>query len=237
MDERTVSALVWLAGSTGVLHTLAGPDHYLPFVAMARAGGWSLLRTLVVTCICGLGHVLGSAVIGVVGIALAKSVAGMEALEAFRGDLAAWLLVGVGLAYMVWGIRRAIKSKPHTHEHVHPDGTVHEHHHTHFGGHAHVHHNHSQKTWSPWLLFTLFIFGPCEVLIPALMVPAAKGAWWIVGLIVAVFACATILTMVAIVAAGYYGATKLRFPFLEKYAHASAGFALAACGGMIMLGL
>ena len=29
-------------------------------------------------------------------------------LESFRGDIAGWLLLGFGLAYMVWGLRHAV---------------------------------------------------------------------------------------------------------------------------------
>jgi nickel/cobalt exporter len=46
--------------SVGAIHTLLGPDHYVPLVAMARAGSWSRLKTLGVTAACGLGHVAGS---------------------------------------------------------------------------------------------------------------------------------------------------------------------------------
>ena len=45
------------AGGVAFLHTLLGPDHYLPFIVLARARSWSKTRTLVVTTICGLGHV------------------------------------------------------------------------------------------------------------------------------------------------------------------------------------
>ena len=37
--------LLWTAASIGFVHTLLGPDHYLPFVAMSRAGGWSARKT------------------------------------------------------------------------------------------------------------------------------------------------------------------------------------------------
>ncbi|MCM8815199.1 MAG: hypothetical protein NC937_01660 [Candidatus Omnitrophica bacterium] len=34
-------ALVGAAGSLGFIHTVLGPDHYLPFIVLARAGKWS----------------------------------------------------------------------------------------------------------------------------------------------------------------------------------------------------
>ena len=45
-------------------HTLLGPDHYVPFIAIGRARGWSVRRTLVVTVLCGAAHVLSSVLIG-----------------------------------------------------------------------------------------------------------------------------------------------------------------------------
>jgi hypothetical protein len=50
---------------------LNGRDHFLPFIAMARVGGRSLKRTVAITAVCGLGHVLSSIIsriLGVVGL-------------------------------------------------------------------------------------------------------------------------------------------------------------------------
>ena len=101
-------ALCLTAASIGAAHTLLGPDHYVPFVAMSRAGGWSTTKTLRVTAGCGMAHVAGSVAIGVVGPALGLAALGLEGLEAFRGDVAAWLLVGFGLAYLGWGLVHAL---------------------------------------------------------------------------------------------------------------------------------
>ena len=42
-----IGLLLLTAASIGFIHTLLGPDHYLPFVAMSAARGWSSRRTLV----------------------------------------------------------------------------------------------------------------------------------------------------------------------------------------------
>ena len=94
METTTLAALTATAAFLGFLHTLTGPDHYLPFVAMARAGRWSLRKTLLVTLTCGLGHVLGSVVLGMLGVALGLAVTGLEWLEGMRGSLAGWMLLG-----------------------------------------------------------------------------------------------------------------------------------------------
>ena len=70
MEHATVTALLGFAALLGFTHTLTGPDHYLPFVAMSRIGRWSLSKTVAITIACGIGHVAGSVVLGMLGIAL-----------------------------------------------------------------------------------------------------------------------------------------------------------------------
>lgn len=243
-DARSDSLTLCLTAITvGAVHTLLGPDHYVPFVAMSRAGGWSLVKTLRVTAACGLAHVAGSVVIGLVGLVLGLAVMRLETLEAFRGDVAAWLLIGFGLAYAVWGLVRAGRSHgPHDHAHMHADGTVHAHPHAHDTAHLHVHAPRaapasSAQVWSPWLLFLVFAFGPCEPLIPLLMYPAAKASWWAVAAVALAFAAATIATMSIAVVVLRRGAALLPAKRLERYSHALAGAAILACGVLITLGL
>ena len=61
------------AASLGFLHTLAGPDHYLPFFVLSKAKKWSNWKTVWITTLCGLGHVGSSIVIGAIGIAFGLS--------------------------------------------------------------------------------------------------------------------------------------------------------------------
>jgi len=238
---QELSILVATAAMIGVLHTVVGPDHYVPFVAMAGARRWSLRRTLGITAACGVGHVLGSVFLGSLGIALGWAVGGLEWLEGVRGGVAAWLLLGFGLAYTAWGLRQAARNRPHTHWHSHTDGTVHEHTHIHRETHAHAHEaqlgQRRLRSVTPWVLFVIFVFGPCEALIPILMVPAAAGSWWGVSLVVLVFGAVTVTTMLLAVTVGYLGISRLSLGRLERYSHALAGLTLVACGLAIQLGL
>jgi nickel/cobalt exporter len=162
--------------------------------------------------------------LGFVGIALGIAVFRLEGVESFRGGLAAWLLIGFGLAYAVWGIHRAIRKKPHKHLHPHTDGIDHEHSHTHQrASHAHVHDDKTRANITPWILFTIFVFGPCEPLIPLLMYPAAKHDISGVILVTLAFGVITIMTMLVIIAAASWGASFIRLGPLERYAHAIAG--------------
>lgn len=231
--------LVVTAATLGLLHTLVGPDHYLPFVALAKARSWPLGRTLRVTFVCGVGHVAGSLALGAAGIALGWALGGLEWIEGLRASLAAWLLLGFGLAYTAWGVRRALRDRPHSHWHGHADGTVHDHPHGHHGEHAHVHEatvGGAARGLTPWLLFVLFVFGPCEALIPLLMAPAAGGNWGAVGLVALAFGATTVGTMLATVALGHLGVARLPLGRLERYSHALAGLTLVACGAAMHLG-
>ena len=114
--------LILTAASIGCIHTLLGPDHYVPFVAMGAARRWTTRKTLWITSLCGVGHVLGSVAIGMVGIGIGVSLHRLEWLEGLRGDAAAWLLTGFGLAYLAWGLKKAWRARPHTHPHFHGDG-------------------------------------------------------------------------------------------------------------------
>ncbi len=229
--------LLATAVSIGFVHTLMGPDHYLPFIMISKARNWSLSRTLSVTCLCGVGHVLSSILLGLVGIAFGIALHKLEFIESFRGNIAAYLLIAFGLIYFLWGIRQAYLNKPHSHLHFHADGEMHNHEHVHNHNHAHVH-THSKKSITPWVLFLIFVFGPCEPLIPLLMYPAAQNHWFDLTIVTLAFAVVTIATMSLIVFLGLKGIHLLPTAKIERYTHAIAGFTILLCGlGIQFLGL
>ncbi|HTX43301.1 MAG TPA: sulfite exporter TauE/SafE family protein, partial [Methanocella sp.] len=201
MISRELWILAGTAASIGFVHTVIGPDHYLPFIVISRARRWTMRKTLAVSLLAGLGHILSSVVLGFAGIALGLAVARLKGVESFRGELAAWLLVGFGLVYFIWGMRRAWKNKPHAHAHFHAADAAHEHVHTHADpDHVHVHETAGKINITPWVLFTIFVFGPCEPLIPLVMYPAARHSSAGVVAVTAAFGLTTILTMLTIIA-------------------------------------
>lgn len=234
MSKELITLCV-TAGSIGFIHTIFGPDHYIPFIAMKKARDWSMKKTAVITFLCGIGHVLSSVVIGALGVIFGIAIMRLEALEAFRGNLAAWALIGFGLAYCIWGVRRAIRYQPHTHGHEHAESRDHTHQHVHVGRHSHVH---TGKNITPWVLFTIFVLGPCEPLIPILMYPAAKQSLTGLILVTAVFGTITVLTMLAMVIALSFGINLVPLGRLERYTHALAGAVIFLSGAAIQfLGL
>lgn len=230
--------LLITAGSIGFVHTLFGPDHYLPFIVMSKSGDWSLKKTTLITLICGIGHVGSSVIFGLIGIAFGIVITKITFLESFRGNIAAWGLIAFGLVYFLWGIKKAYKNQPHEHFHFHKDGEKHIHDHNHHKEHAHPHVEEGKKNMTPWILFTIFVFGPCEPLIPLLMYPAAKNSYFDLALVTLVFAVATISTMLVIVLVSAYGISFLPMSKLEKYTHAIAGATIFMCGiAIVFLGL
>ncbi|MCM2267584.1 MAG: hypothetical protein NDI60_07390 [Elusimicrobiales bacterium] len=229
------SAILLTAASLGFIHTVLGPDHYIPFVALARARAWSRARTAVITLLCGLGHVLSSVLIGLAGIWLGTAVSRLEWVEGFRGDIAGWLLVAFGLVYMVWGIKKAARGEKHSHLHSHADVPAHSHEHAH--GPEHVHPHGAAASATPWALFIVFIFGPCEPLIPVLMYPAMNSGLGLALGAAAVFSLVTLSTMLGCVFLLLGGIRLLPAQRLERYAHALAGFAILACGVAVKAGL
>jgi sulfite exporter TauE/SafE len=216
-------------------HTLLGPDHYLPFVAMARARDWSLGKTLRVTLACGVGHLAGSVALGFLGVALGLQLSSLTGFEGTRASLAAWLLIAFGLVYTAWGLRRAWRNRPHTHWHSH-GGTTHQHEHRHHSTHAHLHET-PAGSLAPWLVFVIFVLGPCEPLIPLLMYPAARQDMQAVIAVTLVFGLVTVLTMLLAVAIAAAGLRAVRFGRLEPYGHALAGAAILTCGlGIVLFG-
>lgn len=224
-----VAILCWTAATLGFVHTLLGPDHYLPFIVMNRARKWSAAKTAWITFACGLGHVLSSVVLGLIGIACGIAVMKLEAFEALRGNLAAWGLIGFGFAYMGWGIQRGIRNRPHTHLHLKDRGAP-AHSHTHDGTHFHTHEPAQKANLTPWVLFVIFVLGPCEPLIPLLMYPASQHSLFGTVLVATVFSAVTISTMLAIVMAAAWGIRFARLGKLERWTHALAGGAICMSG-------
>jgi nickel/cobalt transporter (NicO) family protein len=214
MSSGLFGALAAAAVTVGSLHTLA-PDHWVPFAALARARGWSANRTARITVACGFGHVTVSALLGFAGLFLGLGM--VRALGQRMEAAAGVLLVGFGLAYGAWGLRRAAGRKLHGHTHSHYD------------------HVHEDSGTSAWTLFLLFSADPCVAVIPLLFAAAPLGAARTSG-IVLLYEMATIGTMVALVLPARAGARVLRAAWLDRYGDATAGGVIAAVG-LVVTGL
>jgi len=233
VDGLSLSLLIAAAG-IALTHTVLGPDHYLPFILLARSRGWSGLKVALVTGVCGLGHVASSLVLGGLGVLLGVAVGRIEAVESGRGNLAAVLLVAFGLAYALWGTRKALRRARGIEPHVHA-GHVH----VHASGDRPHHHHHSghRSRWSGvtfWSILTIFVLGPCEPLIPLFVLPASRGRWDLALITAVVFGVVTIGAMVGLTVLGALGFERIDLGPLARWDHAMAG-GIIACSGLAIL--
>lgn len=222
--------LLSTAATLGVVHTALGVDHVVPFVALAHARNWSLLRTMVITAVCGLGHVMSSVIIASVGLTLGIATGKLAWIEATRGSWAAMLLIGFGLGYAGFAYwksrRRVLGTRLAQHEHG-----------------AEVAELIADPMLDHWrvmpALFIIFVLGPCEALLPLL---TASGLTLSLAQSTAVgglFCGATLLTMISLVAVGYWGVRLSglmgRHAWLHRYAHTWAGLSMAMSGVAIQV--
>ena len=216
---QTTTVLLGTTASLAVVHTLLGIDHSLPFVALGRARKWALGRTLLVTALCGAGHVASSVMIGVVGVGLGIATDALLWLESARGELAAALLIGFGLAYAAWAVWRGLRG----------------------GGEGGVRlpgKSAGADGVTPWALFIVFVLGPCEPLIPLMVVPGMARDWLVVGAVVGVFGLLTVAAMLLAVAAAWRGVALLGAGRVGRHADVAAGLVVAASGAAVLfLGL
>ncbi len=213
---QTTTVLLGTAASLAIVHTLIGIDHSLPLAALGRARGWALGRTLLVTGVCGAGHVASSVVIGAAGVGLGVATDSLLRVESARGELAAALLLAFGISYTAWALwpRRRRDAPP-------ADGDI--------------------RGVTAWALFVVFVLGPCEPLIPLMVVPGLAGDWLAVAAVAAVFGLLTVGVMMAAVTAAWHGIGWLggsaRYRG-AKLAHAAAGLVVTASGAAVLwLGL
>ena len=218
MEISTMSALMWFALVTAVVHTVAGPDHYLPFVMIAKAQKYSWRKAALLTLICGIGHVASALIIALVFNAGISYIASdlQTKIEDVQSSMAAYALIGFGVAYLAWALRHRLLRKKH--DTFQENSPV------------------AKTGITPWVLFIIFVLGPCEALWPVLLAANVLGTGAMISATV-LFSLATMATMLVMVTLGVFGLNKFKFTFVEKYAHELAGTMIMACGVAMICGL
>ena len=224
-----LSILFTTAITIGVIHTIIGVDHYVPFIALSQANKWTIRKTMLIVLLCGIGHVLSSVTLGFIGIGLSTALLPLVDIESIRGEIATYFLIVFGLVYTIYGLRRAMKNKTHSHTDHHGHTVMHTH-----GKNGEIHEHAEQKAKKTnntfWGLFILFVLGPCEPLIPILMYPAATHNTLALISVTASFAVCTISTMLLLTFLGIKSVRLIKVGKLERYSHALAGSAILLCG-------
>lgn len=196
--------------SVAFFHALA-PDHWMPFAAMGKAQKWSNQKLLGVTLIAGLGHVGISVLVSMIGIILGFSLTRFKGIEGHRGEIVLWLLIGFGIAYMLWGIKNG---KEHRHSHIDSRKL-------------------RTKKMAAWTLFTIFILGPCEPLVPLIFLGYTYGYVGIMS-VCAVFSVITLAMMLSQSFLAFKGIQLIKHDIAERYSHAFAGLVIVLTGIFVM---
>lgn len=225
MEELYV--LYFTSATLAFFHTLLGPDHYVPFIVLSKARKWSVSKTLWITLVSGIGHVGSSVILGMIGIGLGISITKLESVEAFRGEIVGWMLLAFGIIYFMYGIYKYMKSKGH-HNHFFMPRRIKNAHHISTGENETKENDKTNVTF--WVLFLIFVFGPCEVLIPMLIFPAAEHSTTGIILVAVIFGIVTVLTMIVAVYMGYRGLKLVKVKKREEAVHILAGLVIAFLG-------
>lgn len=190
-----------------VLHA-ALPDHWLPFVLVGNAQGWSRSKIMRIASSAGGGHVLVTTMLGVATATVAKiAIASIEAMAVL---VSGGVLVAFGLLYIALGLRR-------THR-----------------GHEHSIENRLSERLSAISLFTMLTFSPCEAMIP-LFVATIPTGWDILALLFLIVTVSTIGSMLTLIYLTSLGYQRLRFPWLERNERMVIGAVLLALGLLVFV--
>lgn len=218
--------------SISVVHTVTGPDHYLPFIALSKSGKWSMSKTIFWTTLCGLAHVGTSLLIGLIGIFLGWTLSQQSVLVVSRGNFASWMLLGFGLLYTLWGLYNIKRNKLHKHFEVNEQADIFVYEHR----NGEVVYPDQKFKVTPWVMFFIFALGPAEPILPLLFYPSVSHSFLQVIILTLVYTCFTLLSMITMVLLGFYGLQKFTIPNFEKYIGFLSGLVILVCGiGMVFL--
>ena len=162
--------------AAGTAHVVSGPDHLAALAPIAldepKKAGRLGFRW-------GLGHGLGVALLGGLGI-VARSTVDVELLSAGSEILVGFVLIFVGL----WAFRSATRMVVHTHGHGHGhEDEEHSHYHVHVSGEDHEHDNahrgHSHAAFGVGLLHGAAGTGHLFGVLPSLAFPPLEAVLYL----------------------------------------------------------
>ena len=94
-------------------HTIS-PDHWFPFVMVGRANKWKLSWALTLACLAGLGHVLTSVAIGLVGVFAEQGLS--KDIARFFENATPMLLIIFGFGYAAYAFyKQRVGAHGHSH--------------------------------------------------------------------------------------------------------------------------
>lgn len=225
MDLAAFFTLAATGLAVAFIHA-AIPTHWLPFVVVAKAQGWSRGRALAMVTLCSGGHM-----IIMTGLGLALAWFGLQIDEHWAGYFpyvagGALIAMGAMILFRHW--------KGWTHGHGEwIEG------HCHHPGHDHDHEPVKPVArTSDWAavggLFTMLTFSPCEGLLPVYLAGVQFG-WGGVSLLSIILAAGTWAAMLIFTWLTLLGVERLRLKWLEKCEAPVLGTLLVLCGIAFMV--
>lgn len=225
------------AAVVGILH-MSAPDHWATLCLLARNKQWAPKKLFGISFVTAVGHVALSIVMGLAVVAVGLVVSHL---------ISYYLDTGIGIVMIVaglfFGLKPLIVKTGHHHEH---DNHDHEHHHDHEHNHDHEHdhpheHDENQKKTFGKLTGGLGYFvvlgaalSPDPTIIPIYLSAISAGFYFALELS-AVFAVASILTLLLFVQLGSVGLAKIFEKIPEKYNDSMVGFVIAAIGVYVLV--
>ena len=231
----TVLTTIAITGFGVAFFHAAIPTHWLPFVLASRAQRWSHAKTLGITALAGSGHVVVTALLGLLiawfGMALTER---LERYEEWFPRIAGGALLLLGLFYLY----RQLTGKGHAHHHLFCGHTD-----THVGELEHEHDHAappvSERPPAPsdriaiTSLLTLLTFSPCEAFLP-IYASGVRYGWAGFALLTAILSIGTVAGMVIFTWLTLAGVQKIKLTLLEKYESGLIGALLCAVGVLII---
>lgn len=208
MYQTTVGLIIATFG-VALLHA-AMPNHWMPFVLVGKAQGWSITRTLTITGTASLGHSVITCVIGFVVALMGAQIS--RYVESRIGYLTGIILIILGVAYLA--LSRWHRVRPHTHE-----------------GHSARYLSDKAAATS---LFSMLCLSPCEAALPIFLAASAMS-WGILLTMAIILTTSTLFGMLALTALAYRGMQRLKFESLERYEKELVGAILTFIGIMVFI--
>ncbi len=235
MNEAIFTTIA-ITGFTVAFFHAAIPTHWLPFVLTARAQHWNHAKALAITALAGSGHVLFTAVLGLLltlfGFAL------HEKIGNWFPRIAGGALLLFGLFYLyrqligkVHGHTRVIGEDPQVHAaHRPPDDPN--------RSEPLLMHTPTPQPVSDRIaiisLLALLTFSPCESFVP-FYVYGIRYGWMGFALLTAILSVATVAGMIVFTWLTLAGMRRINLRLLEKYELGLMGVLLCAVGVLIIL--
>ncbi len=207
---------------SALLHALF-PTHWLPFVLVGRAQGWTLRRVLATASVAATGHIIFTTLVGML-ILGAGELLGQRA-QGLLHYSAAVVLFGFGGFYLL----RAFQQRAVTaHAHAHLGG----------GAYRELDEGHPPARASDkaafWGLVGLLALSPGEVLLSFYLTGAPHG-WAGLTLLSAVFLAGTLAGMVGLISFSWVGLARFRLERLVRYDSAILGGVLILLGVAVLV--